>query len=154
TSSRSTTASAGSPTGRRTTAPGSSPRTRRRSPGVTSTTTRFRPCPRPGRRGGGSTGSWRRPRKLSRVSVGERLSFPRQQARTRRFTLGLPRAFRIAADGSRVLFLRSPAGDDPVTQLWCFDVATGKERLVCDPALLGQDGEVPPEERARRERVR
>jgi dipeptidyl-peptidase-4 len=88
------------------------------------------------------------------MSGGERLSFPRQQARTRRFTLGVPRAFRIAADGSRVLFLRSPAGDDPVTQLWSFDLASGRERLVCDPAALGGDGEVPPEERARRERVR
>ncbi len=88
------------------------------------------------------------------MSGGDRLSFPRQQARTRRFTLGVPHAFRIAADGSRVLFLRSPAGDDPVTQLWSFEVASGSERLICDPAAVGGDGELPPEERARRERVR
>ena len=88
------------------------------------------------------------------MSGGERLSFPRQQARARRFTLGVSRAFRIAADGSRVLFLRSPAGDDPVTELWSFDMATGRERLVCDPAALGGEGELPTEERARRERVR
>ena len=45
-------------------------------------------------------------------------SFPRQYARTRGFTLGLPRAFRIADDGSRVTFLRSRAGDDTVAGLW------------------------------------
>ena len=45
-------------------------------------------------------------------------SFPRQQARTRRFTLGVPRSFRISPDGSRVAFLRSKTGTDPVTCLW------------------------------------
>jgi len=82
-------------------------------------------------------------------------SFPRQQARTRRFTLGVPRAFQVSADGQRVAFLRSKAGDDPVTCLWELDVATGTERLVADPRALGADEEnLPPEERARRERVR
>jgi dipeptidyl aminopeptidase/acylaminoacyl peptidase len=83
-------------------------------------------------------------------------SLPRQEARTRRFTLGAPRSFTIAADGSRVLFLRSRAGDDPLTCLWSLDVATGTEHLVADPAALtGPDGEeLPPEERVRRERVR
>ncbi|HEY1823494.1 MAG TPA: prolyl oligopeptidase family serine peptidase [Trebonia sp.] len=82
-------------------------------------------------------------------------SFPRQQARTRRFTLGVPRAFQVSEDGTRVMFLRSKAGDDPVTCLWELDVATGQERLVADPRALGADEEnVPPEERARRERVR
>jgi dipeptidyl-peptidase 4 len=83
-------------------------------------------------------------------------SLPRQRARTRRFTLGAPRSFTIAADGSRVLFLRSRAGDDPVTCLWSLDVATGAEHLVADPAALaGPDGEeLPPEERVRRERMR
>ena len=47
------------------------------------------------------------------------------------------------------------AGDDPVTCLWEADTATGAERLVCDPRTLGADEEnLPPEERARRERVR
>src|ERR1700722_3674743 len=82
-------------------------------------------------------------------------SFPRQQARTRRFTLGAPRAFQVSPDGERVTFLRSKAGDDPVTCLWQLDVATGTERLVADPRGLGADDEdLPPEERARRERVR
>ncbi|HEX6527774.1 MAG TPA: prolyl oligopeptidase family serine peptidase [Streptosporangiaceae bacterium] len=86
-------------------------------------------------------------------------SFPRQEARTRRFTLGAPRAFRISPDGTRVVFLRSRGGTDPVTCLWTLnlgaDPGTGTERLVADPRQLGADEEnLPPEERARRERVR
>jgi len=52
-------------------------------------------------------------------------SFPRQKARTRNFTLGAPRSFAVAADGSRVVFLRSPAGDDRRTALWVFDWTPG-----------------------------
>jgi dipeptidyl-peptidase-4 len=82
-------------------------------------------------------------------------SFPRQQARTRGFRLGVPRAFHVSPDGATVTFLRSQAGDDPVTCLWAADAATGAERLVADPRALGADEEnLPPEERARRERVR
>src|ERR1700733_4180118 len=82
-------------------------------------------------------------------------SFPRQQARTRGFRLGVPRAFQVSAAGDRVAFLRSRAGDDPVTCLWQADTVTGAERLVADPRALGADEEnLPPEERARRERVR
>src|SRR5580700_6724918 len=82
-------------------------------------------------------------------------SFPRQQARTRGFRLGVPRAFQVSANGDRVTFLRSRAGDDPVTCLWEADTVTGAERLVADPRALGADEEnLPPEERARRERVR
>ena len=53
-------------------------------------------------------------------------------------------------------FLRSAAGDDPVNRLWVLEVATGVERLVADPAALlgGGEGDLPPEERARRERAR
>ncbi|MEO8967506.1 MAG: prolyl oligopeptidase family serine peptidase [Solirubrobacteraceae bacterium] len=84
-------------------------------------------------------------------------SFPRQKARTRNFTLGAPRSFAVAADGSRVVFLRSPAGDDPRTALWALDLAEGRERLVADPADLvaGASGEdLSIAERARRERAR
>jgi len=82
-------------------------------------------------------------------------SFPRQQARTRGFRLGVPRAFQVSADGDRVTFLRSRAGDDPVNCLWEADTVTGAERLVADPRALGADEEdLAPEERARRERVR
>ncbi|HEY8480202.1 MAG TPA: prolyl oligopeptidase family serine peptidase [Spirillospora sp.] len=84
------------------------------------------------------------------------ISYPRQSARTRRFSLGVPRAFQIAPDGSRVAFLRTKAGDDPVTCLWTLDTATGREHCVADPAALQVPGEedLPAEERARRERAR
>jgi len=82
-------------------------------------------------------------------------SFPRQEARTRRFTLGVPRAFRVSPDGARVAYLRTQGGGDPVTCLWVLDVGQGPERLVIDPRTLGGDEEdLPPQERARRERVR
>ena len=68
-------------------------------------------------------------------------SFPRQQARTRRFTLGVPRSFKVAPDGSRVVFLRSKGGSDPVTCLWQLHVATGQEELLADPATLEAAGE-------------
>ena len=84
-------------------------------------------------------------------------SFPRRQARTRRFTLGEPRDLRVSGDGARVAFLRSSGPIDPVNSLWVLDVATGVERLVADPGQLGdgRDGHgLPQAERARRERVR
>jgi dipeptidyl-peptidase-4 len=82
-------------------------------------------------------------------------SFPRQQARTRRFSLGVPRAFRISPDGARVVFLRTKDGADPVTCLWTLDVSTGEEKLILDPRDIGADDtNLPPEEHARRERVR
>jgi dipeptidyl-peptidase 4 len=84
-------------------------------------------------------------------------SFPRRFAATRRFTLGRPRSFVVASDGSRVAFLRSRAGDDPVNDLYELDVATGTERPVAEArALLGHGGDedLPAAERARRERMR
>ena len=83
-------------------------------------------------------------------------SFPRRQARTRRFTLGAPRGVTPSPDGARVAFLRSRGGTDPVTCLWSLDIATGEERLVADPRALetGADEDLPAEERARRERAR
>ena len=83
-------------------------------------------------------------------------AFPRRHARTRGFTLGRPRGFQVGADGARVAFLRSAGGDDPVNRLWVLEVASGAERLVADPAALLGDGagDLPPEERARRERAR
>src|SRR3954452_13905840 len=83
-------------------------------------------------------------------------SFPRHSARTQRFTLGVPRAFSIAPDGSRVVFLRGKHGTDTATCLWVLDPATGDERLVADPiTLLGGAGEeLTDEEKAQRERSR
>ncbi|GAA3054160.1 S9 family peptidase [Streptomyces glomeratus] len=86
----------------------------------------------------------------------EPASFPRRHARTQRFTLGAPRAFTVAPDGSRVAFLRSASGTDRAHQLWILDATDGSERLAADPdALLGGAAEeLAPEERARRERSR
>jgi dipeptidyl-peptidase-4 len=84
------------------------------------------------------------------------LSFPRQFARTQRFTLGAPRSFTVAPDGTRVLFLRSRSGTDRAQLLWVLDVADGGERVAADPAALLGGGEerLSAEERARRERSR
>ncbi|MFD7578094.1 prolyl oligopeptidase family serine peptidase [Kitasatospora sp. NPDC059817] len=62
---------------------------------------------------------------------------PRQLARTRRFTLGAPTHPGITADGAAVLFLRSRGDTDPLACLWALDTATGRERLIADPAALG-----------------
>ncbi|MGC0384895.1 prolyl oligopeptidase family serine peptidase [Streptomyces sp. SAI-129] len=83
-------------------------------------------------------------------------SFPKRHARTQRFTLGAPRSFTVAPDGSRVAFLRSGTGTDRANPLWVLDVEEGGERVAADPrALLGDTEErLSPEERARRERSR
>jgi dipeptidyl-peptidase-4 len=83
-------------------------------------------------------------------------SFPRRHARTQRFTLGAPRSFTVAPDGSRVAFLRSSAGDDRGNALWVLDPADGRERLAADPSVLlgGASEDLSPEELARRERSR
>ncbi len=92
-------------------------------------------------------------------------SFPRQQARTQRFNLGVPRSFAVSPDGSRIAYLRSRDGSDPATCLWVLDVPSepadpGAERLVADPLdLAGSRDDAawldePEEELARRERSR
>jgi dipeptidyl-peptidase 4 len=54
-----------------------------------------------------------------------------------------------------VVFLRSSAGDDPVHALWVLDLPAGETRCVADPRSLEvDDTDLPPEERARRERAR
>ena len=84
-------------------------------------------------------------------------SFPRRQARTRRFTLGAPRGLTLSPDGDRVVFLRSRGGTDPVTCLWTLDLAD-RRRSAWSPtrsrSTRGGDEDLPPEERARRERSR
>ncbi|HSZ40969.1 MAG TPA: prolyl oligopeptidase family serine peptidase [Trebonia sp.] len=91
--------------------------------------------------------------------------FPRQLAKTRRFTLGVPRSVTISRDGGRVLFIRSQGGEDPLTCLWALDLTEAnadadagnpRERLLADPAAAWHEdaGEIPEAERVRRERVR
>ncbi|MFD3487360.1 prolyl oligopeptidase family serine peptidase [Streptomyces sp. NPDC058665] len=90
----------------------------------------------------------------------QQLSFPRQYARTQRFTLGAPRAFTVSPDGSRVAFLRSASGTDRTNRLWVLDLddrsGTARERIAADPQALlaGTPEELSAEERARRERSR
>ncbi|MFD8271454.1 S9 family peptidase [Streptomyces flaveolus] len=83
-------------------------------------------------------------------------SFPKRHARTQRFTLGAPRSFTVAPDGSRVAFLRSGSGTDRANSLWVLDVADGGERVAADPRALlgGAEERLSAEERARRERSR
>ncbi|WP_432132496.1 prolyl oligopeptidase family serine peptidase [Streptomyces tendae] len=83
-------------------------------------------------------------------------SFPKRHARTQRFTLGAPRSFTVAPDGSRVAFLRSGTGTDRANSLWVLDVEEGGERIAADPRALldGTEERLSPEERARRERSR
>jgi dipeptidyl-peptidase 4 len=80
--------------------------------------------------------------------------FPRQVARTRGFTLGVPRSFTVSPDGRRVAFIRTKTGDDPVSCLWVFDVDGAKERLVFDPGAEEAEAELTDAEVARRERAR
>src|SRR6266567_8962667 len=84
------------------------------------------------------------------------ISFPRQNARTVGFALGVPYAFAIAPDGGHVAFLRALSGTDRSTALWVRGTATGAERLVANPAelLSGGEEDLTTEERARRERAR
>jgi dipeptidyl-peptidase 4 len=85
------------------------------------------------------------------------MDYPELAARTGRFSYGAPRAVTVAADGSRVAFLRSDGPEDPADGLWVFDVASATERRVADPRALrveGEAGELPAAERALRERLR
>ena len=80
--------------------------------------------------------------------------FPRQVARTRGFSLGVPRSFTVSSDGERVVFLRTKRGHDPVSCLWVFEVSGAKERLVFDPGEEEAERDLTEAERARRERAR
>ncbi|MFB7947270.1 prolyl oligopeptidase family serine peptidase [Kitasatospora phosalacinea] len=80
-------------------------------------------------------------------------------AATGRFSYGSPRAVTLAADARRALFLRSTGSTDPVERLWLYDLATGREHLVADPAAIapertGAASALPPLERRLRERIR
>lgn len=78
--------------------------------------------------------------------------FPRQLARTQRFSLGVPRAFTFSADGERLLFLRTRGPEDRTGCLWL--LTDGREHLLVDPGQLLGTGEVPEAELVRRERTR
>ncbi|WUI52304.1 prolyl oligopeptidase family serine peptidase [Streptomyces sp. NBC_00414] len=77
---------------------------------------------------------------------------PLQFARTKRFSLGVPRGFTVSPDGDRVLFLRTASGRSATSLLWLYENC--EERPLADPLALGDGGEVPEAERIRRERAR
>lgn len=79
--------------------------------------------------------------------------YPRQFARTRRFSLGSVRDVALSPDGARILFVRSGSGSDPVGRLWSH--GEDGERLLADPHALEPAASAPTEEEAaRRERAR
>ncbi len=107
--------------------------------------------------GGCTTGLWRT---ADQVRYSEQVivahpDFLKRYAVTRRFSLGRPRSIKVVPDGSAVLFLRS-GSDSFVHNLYEFDTATGKERLLltADQILQGAEEELSVEEKARRERMR
>src|SRR5882757_4803492 len=125
-----------------------------------------------GRWAGAAVNGGRMSEAPSTVAAMTYLSFPRQFARTQRFTLGAPRSFAVAPGGERVAFIRSRSGTERTQLLWVLDVpatadagaagaagaapGTGGEWIAADPAALlgGGDEELSAAERARRERSR
>ena len=109
-----------------------------------------------GRRGAGVTD--RSGPTASGVMTLQTALVPRQHARTQRFTLGAPRAFTVAPDGARVVFLRSALRHGPgATCCGCSTSADGaEERVGGRPggAARRRARSCPPQERARRERSR
>ncbi|MBA0051406.1 S9 family peptidase [Streptomyces sp. AJS327] len=67
-------------------------------------------------------------------------TFPRQHARTHRFSLGAPRALTAAPDGSRVVFLRSRNGTDQAQLLWVRQVS-GERPPKAGPGGAARDPE-------------
>jgi dipeptidyl-peptidase 4 len=81
--------------------------------------------------------------------------YPQQAARTRRFSLGLPRGWTAHPDGVRLRYLMSRDGRDPVQCLWELATDTGKITCLVDPReLSAPTGGDADAERARRERAR
>ena len=82
-------------------------------------------------------------------------TFPRQHARTRRFTIGAPRSFAIASKNNLVSFLQSSSGSDPVNKLWTLDPHSHHLQMLADPEHLllnGGNHVLSKEEQSRRER--
>ncbi|MFE0426006.1 prolyl oligopeptidase family serine peptidase [Streptomyces sp. NPDC058953] len=100
------------------------------------------------------------------MTTRQQSSFPRQFARTQRFSLGAPRSFTVAPDGARVVFIRSVSGTDREGALWVLDLddhpttvepeGAFRERPVADPRVLlgGSQEQLSSAELARRERSR
>ena len=84
-------------------------------------------------------------------------TFPKQYARTRRFTVGAPRSFAISPNGHSISYLQSSSGSDPSNKLWIHNPQSQTSVLLADPQDLkgtGSKHEISEDERSRRERVR
>ena len=84
-------------------------------------------------------------------------SFPKQNARTRRFTVGAPRSFSLSGTGDWATFLQSNSGEDPLNKLWAWSASSGQTKVIADLETLTNSGSgeiISREEQARRERVR
>ncbi len=84
-------------------------------------------------------------------------TFPRQYARTRRFTVGAPRSFAIAPNTHRISYLQSSSGSDPINRLWIHDPYSQTSTVLADPKdlkVVGEKRKISEEERSRRERAR
>ena len=82
--------------------------------------------------------------------------FPALKAATGNFRRGLPRSFAryLTGEDWRVLYLRSEGPADPLLRLRV-RTSDGADWCLADPVeLLGDDEDLPPAERARRERLR
>ena len=94
---------------------------------------------------------------MTRPEADPATTFPRQQARTQRFTLGAPRNVTVSPDGTRVAFLRS-AGPEDARHRRCGCSTSRRARSGSWPIpralLAGDPADLPPEERVRRERAR
>ena len=84
-------------------------------------------------------------------------TFPKQYARTRRFTVGAPRSFAISPNGHSISYLQSSSGSDPSNKLWIHNPQSQTSMLLADPQNLqgiGKNREISEDEQSRRERVR
>ena len=84
-------------------------------------------------------------------------TFPKQYARTRRFTVGAPRSFAISPNGHSISYLQCSSGSDPSNKLWIHNPQSQTSVLLADPQDLkgiGSKHEISEDEQSRRERVR
>ncbi len=83
-------------------------------------------------------------------------NFPKQFAESKRFTKGRIRNFTIIPETNQVYFLRNASIEDFKLSLFCLSVDTESIDCLVNPSQLKvkNDDFLPPEEKARRERLR
>ena len=83
-------------------------------------------------------------------------NFPKQFAESKRFTKGRIRNFTLSPETNHVYFLKNASKDDSKLSLFSLSVETETINCLVDPSKLKVTNEdfLPPEEKARRERLR